>query len=128
MRKPRVLIVDDNDQMRDVFAWCMRAAGWVVEDVANGVDALAIAVTFEPDVIVMDLHLPFIDGLTATRRMKRDPRLADVPIVACSAFVEQHVADMMDAGFAAVVPKPCTAEELRDRLERLVAEVRATEG
>jgi PleD family two-component response regulator len=70
LRRPRVLIVDDNDETRDVYAWCMRAAGWQAEAVADGAEALAVVHAFEPDVIVMDLALPIIDGISATKRLK----------------------------------------------------------
>ena len=119
-RRPRLLIVDDNDDTRDVVAWCMRAAGWLVQDVTNGADALAAAAMFEPDVIVMDLALPVIDGITATKRLKADPCTAHVPVVAFTAFLREHFADVYDVRFDDVVQKPCPPETLRERLEALV--------
>src|SRR5258708_30085721 len=68
--RPRVLLVDDDEDTREMYAWCMRAAGWIVETAADGADALLLAPVFEPDVIVMDLHLPTVDGIEATRRLK----------------------------------------------------------
>lgn len=119
--RPRVLIVDDDEDARDMYAWCMRAAGWNVEDVADGAEALFVAEHFEPDVIVMDLRLPVIGGLEATRRLKADPRTRHIPVVALSgADRSQTEAEAMAAGCEEFVPKPCPPQDLRALLEKLV--------
>jgi CheY-like chemotaxis protein len=116
-----VLIAEDDDAMREVFAWCMQAAGWQVEQVTNGEEALVAAARFDPDVIIMDLHMPVLDGIAATRRLKRDPRTAHIPVIACTAQLLEHLfAELRDAGFHDVVPKPCAAEDMRTLLENLV--------
>jgi CheY-like chemotaxis protein len=112
--------VDDSEDARDLYAGCMRAAGWHVDAVTNGAEALAMAADFEPDVIVMDLHMPVLDGIAATRRLKADARTAHIPVVACTAFGKPHRVELPHVGFEALVPKPCTAEALRDVLENLV--------
>src|SRR5580700_4853536 len=56
--RPRVLVVEDSESTREMYAWSMRAAGWLVEEADNGHAALLAAVVFHPDVIVMDLRLP----------------------------------------------------------------------
>jgi CheY-like chemotaxis protein len=118
-----VLIVDDHEDTREIYAWCMMAAGWHVDAVTNGAEALAIAAAHEPDVIVMDLHLPVLDGLATTHRLKQDPRTAHIPVVACTAFGHLHSeAEMREAGFEALVAKPCPPEDLRAVLEEVVAD------
>jgi CheY-like chemotaxis protein len=120
-RRPRVLIVEDHEDTRGLYAWCMRAAGWHVDEVVDGAEAVAIAAAFAPDVIVMDLHLPVLDGIEAARALRRDARTEHIPIVACTAFARQHsVADLQDAGFDYLVVKPCTAEDLRDTVAKLL--------
>jgi two-component system cell cycle response regulator DivK len=117
-----VLIVDDDHDTREMYAWCMRAAGWNAEAVADGAEALFVAADFAPDVIVMDLRLPVIDGLQATRRLKEDPLTRKIPVVAISGGDRsQTEALAMVAGCEAFVPKPCPPEDLRALLERLVA-------
>jgi CheY-like chemotaxis protein len=104
-----------------MYAWAMRAGGWLVEAVVNGEEALWVAPDFEPDVIVMDLRLPVIDGLEATRRLKADTRTMHIPVVVCSG-VEGSRAQVSarQAGCDAFIPKPCLPEHLRALLESLV--------
>jgi two-component system response regulator AtoC len=116
-----VLIVEDDEDTREIYAWCMRAAGWHTDAVTNGLEALAVAASFAPDVIVMDLHMPELSGIEATRRLKRDTRTAHIPVVACTAYGRLHVAEVVDAGFDEVVDKPCTPEELRALIEQVLA-------
>ncbi|HEY3817973.1 MAG TPA: response regulator [Polyangiaceae bacterium] len=116
-----MLIVEDHADTREIYAWCMRAAGWQVDTVTNGLDAVVMAAATEPDVIVMDLNLPLLDGIAATRRLKGDESTADIPIVACTAFGKERQSELESAGFDLLVPKPCTPEELRLVVERLIA-------
>ena len=116
--QPRVLIVEDDDTTREMYAWSMRAAGWLVEEAANGEAALYAAALFEPDVIVMDLRLPVLDGIEATRRLKETELTRHIPIVACSAL-DRAAADAKNAGCSAFVPKPCPPEDLRALVESL---------
>lgn len=115
--RPRVLIVEDNDTTREMYAWSMRAAGWLVEEAADGEAALYAAVLFEPDVIVMDLRLPGLDGIEATRRLRETELTRDIPIVACSAL--NRAEDAKNAGCSAFVTKPCPPEDLRALVESL---------
>ena len=116
--QPRVLIVEDNDTTREMYAWSMRAAGWLVEEAANGEAALYAAALFEPDVIVMDLRLPVLDGVEVTRRLKETELTRHIPIVACSAL-DRAAADALNAGCSAFVTKPCPPEDLRALVESL---------
>jgi CheY-like chemotaxis protein len=118
--RPRALIVEDHDDTRDLFAWCMRAAGWQVDTARNGLEAVVAAETAEPDVIVMDLHMPLVDGFEATRRLRSQERTAGVRIVVCTAFGHEYEAEIQETGFDHVVSKPCTPEELRIAIESLV--------
>jgi CheY-like chemotaxis protein len=113
-----VLIVDDNDSTREMYAWCMRAAGWLVEEAADGEAALYAAALFQPDVIVMDLRLPVLDGIEATRRLRETELTRRIPIVACSAL-DRAAADAKNAGCSAFVTKPCPPEDLRALVESL---------
>jgi two-component system cell cycle response regulator DivK len=119
--RPGVLIVDDDEDTRELYAWCLRAAGWLVEDVANGEDALRVAGDFAPDVIVMDLLLPVIGGLEATRRLKADPHTRHIPVVAISGADRIHAEVLArKAGCDEYVPKPCAPEQLRTLLENML--------
>jgi two-component system cell cycle response regulator DivK len=99
----------------------MRAAGWLVEEVPNGEEALMAAVVLAPDAIVMDLRLPGIDGLEATRRLKADPDTQIIPIAALSVLDRAQGEPLAtEAGCALYLSKPCAPEHLRDVVEQLV--------
>jgi CheY-like chemotaxis protein len=127
--RPRVLIVDDDPDARDLFGWCFRAAGWIVGLAPDAEAALLVATAFEPDAIVMDLRLPGITGHDAIRKLKEDEHTRDVPVVACTAFDPPHAEPLArDAGCDAFVGKPCDPEALRDTLEHLMARRRGSVG
>ena len=119
--RPRVLIVDDHEDTREMYAWCMRASGWHVATVPDGVEAIAAASTFKPDVIVMDLRLPLVDGVDAIRCLRADALTAAIPIVACTGAGRASAeAEARAAGCDEFVEKPCPPDELCALLERLV--------
>lgn len=121
--RPRVLIVDDDKDTRDLYAWCMRAAGWLVYEVADGGEALMIAPAILPHVIVMDLVLPVIGGLEAIVRLRMDVRTTDIPVVACTGMgAALAEVQAWKAGCAGFIAKPCRPDDLRALLEGLVAE------
>jgi CheY-like chemotaxis protein len=82
----KVLLVEDSDDNRFVMKRLLEAIGYVVLEAVNGDQAVKIAQDELPDLILMDLSLPRVDGLTATRRIRASPELAGVPIVALSAY------------------------------------------
>lgn len=99
-------------------AWCMRAAGWFVQAVANGAEALLAAPELQPDVILIDLRMPVLGGLDVIRQLKLDEATKHVPIVACSAFdPRSSESEAKDAGCDEFVAKPFEPETLRDLLE-----------
>jgi two-component system cell cycle response regulator DivK len=119
--RPRVLIVDDDEDTRELYAWCLRAAGWVVDAVSNGEEALFVAPAFTPNVIVMDLRLPGIGGLEASRRLKASPTTGHIPIVGISGVDPSRAHDLAEeAGCDEFMAKPCPPEHLRALLEYLV--------
>jgi CheY-like chemotaxis protein len=115
-----VLIVDDHEETREMYAWCMRAGGWVVEEACWGADALLHAAAFHPDVVVLDLQLPGLSGLDVARHLKQDPQTMQVPIVACTGMERSQAEGLaFDAGCDAVVIKPFEPKALRELLEDL---------
>ncbi len=114
--------MDDDEDTRDLLAWSLLADGWLVESVADGQEALIAVGDFEPDVIVVDLRLPIIDGLAVTRQLKADLHTRHIPIVGISAMTPAGRAESLavKAGCAKFVAKPCRPEELRALLEVIV--------
>jgi CheY-like chemotaxis protein len=125
--KPRVLVVDDDTDSRELYAEYLGSSGWEVEAVTDGDEALAVAASFGPDVVVMDLAMPALDGFEATRRLKRDARTRDIPVVCVTSYAHREV-DALRAGFAVFLSKPCAPSELLGVIEELVRAPAAAEG
>jgi two-component system cell cycle response regulator DivK len=110
---PLVLIVEDNDDTRLLWIDYLIFRGFRVVGVPNGIAAVDEALDILPDVIVMDLALPQLDGWEATRRIKRHPRTAHIPIVACTADAFPASAERaLVAGCDGYVVKPCLPDDL----------------
>jgi two-component system, cell cycle response regulator DivK len=80
-----ILVVDDNPSNLKLFAFLLALPGYEVSTAANAEQALHVLSALVPDLIIMDLQLPDVDGLTLTRQLKADPRMTGVPIVAVTA-------------------------------------------
>jgi CheY-like chemotaxis protein len=80
-----ILVVDDNPSNLKLFTFLLALPGYAVTTAADAQQALAVLDHLVPDLIIMDLQLPDVDGLTLTRRLKADPRMQGVPIVAVTA-------------------------------------------
>ena len=94
-----VLLVDDYPDNRDIYVQFLTYSGLRVEEAENGYEALDKAFALRPDVIVMDLSLPGLDGWEATRRLKRDPRTRHIPVVVLTGHaLAGHSQGAMDAG------------------------------
>ncbi len=117
---PVVLLVDDYPDCREMYAMYLALAGFRVLKARDGFEALAIARRELPDLILMDLGLPGIDGWEATRRLKQDGLTRELPVVALTAQAPLVPDSLRDAGFETVITKPCLPDELADQVERLV--------
>ena len=81
-----VLVVEDDRDIRELLRWTLEVAGYQVIEAENGADGIAAARQYEPDAILMDMSMPLMDGCQSTRRIRQNPRLARVPIIACTAY------------------------------------------
>lgn len=118
---PLVLLVDDFADNREMYAMYLTYAGFAVEEAANGHEALEKGLGSRPDVIIMDLSLPGMDGWEATRRLKADPRTAHVPVIALTSHaLEGMSAGARQAGCDAFVTKPCLPEELVGEIRKVL--------
>ena len=128
-RLGRVLIADDNLEQREMYASYFAAQGIRVLVAGDGVNAVRIAQAMQPDVIVMDLSMPSLDGWEATRRLKHEPRTAHIPILACTGHAVDRAVDWaLDAGCDAYVVKPCLPQELLRLIRGLVARRKSQQG
>lgn len=115
-----VLVVDDYDDSRHLLALRLRSEGYRVVEAASGLEALAAARQTRPDVVLMDLSMPTMDGLSATCRLRELPGMQGVPVVAFTAHSrETHAGAAFAAGCDAYLAKPFRPQELLGLLDRL---------
>jgi CheY-like chemotaxis protein len=120
-RKRSILIVEDHRDQREMYASYFEAKGFRTLTATDGPSGLLAARTEHPDVIVMDLSLPHIDGWEATRRLKQDPDTADIPVIACTAHVLGGSCERaVDAGCNAYVTKPILPRHLFTEVTRIL--------
>lgn len=111
--KPRVLVVDDSDDNRLLYASTIAEAGYEVEETTNGLEALEAVARRRPDVIVMDLSMPVLDGWQATRQLKSNPTTASIVVIAITAHTTIFgLRQSTEAGADAVLTKPCLPQDL----------------
>jgi len=121
-RDRTVLIVEDSDDARYFMRLALEQLGFLVVEAENGAIALEVAERERPDIILMDLSLPIMDGLTATEKIRTSQALQGVPIVAVTAHQETDFrAGAKAAGFDAYVTKPIDMDFLSDLIKGLLA-------
>jgi two-component system, cell cycle response regulator DivK len=117
----KVLLVEDTEDNRSMMRRLLELSGYVVVEAVNGEDAVRVAEAESPEVILMDLSLPIIDGLAATRRIRKLPGLSDVPIIAVSAHdTADFHHDALAAGCDAYITKPVDFAELESVLSGIL--------
>lgn len=105
---PLVLVVDDSDDNRAMYAEFLAHSGYRVAEAADGRQAVARARELLPDVVVMDLSLPVMDGRAATRELKDDHRTRDIPVIALTGHARAVSSrEAGEAGYDEFLAKPC---------------------
>jgi CheY-like chemotaxis protein len=118
---PLVLIVDDFEDNREMYAQYLRFHGYEIAEADNGQEALKQAAALHPDVIVMDLSLPGMDGWEATRRLKQEPLTRDIPVIALTGHAltgSEHTA--REAGCDTFLTKPCAPAVLGQEIRKML--------
>jgi two-component system, cell cycle response regulator DivK len=82
----RILVVEDQEDLRGILRDLFTRSGYVVIEATDGADGVASAKSGRPDIILMDIQMPVVDGYEATRQIKADPALRQTPVVAISSF------------------------------------------
>jgi len=114
---PLVLIVDDNERNRRLAGEVLRADGLTTIEAASGRASIALAVDRQPDVILLDLRLPDIDGTEVAFRLRSDARTSGIPIVALSAVrYADESGSLQAAGFAGYLEKPIDVRAFPDQV------------
>lgn len=119
--RPRVLVVDDYPDAREMYSEYLEFSGFDVIQAVNGIEALQRAVDAAPDIILMDLSLPVMDGWEATRRLKEDARTSRIPVVALTGHALEGISvGAAKAGCDAFVTKPCLPEDLVKEIRKIL--------
>ena len=120
--KPLILLVEDQSELRQMYAQQLVLSGFDVIEAGNGEDAVTHTTAHFPDVVLMDLSLPILDGWEATRRLKNDERTAHIPVVALTAHDGSgELQRATRAGCDWFVPKPCPPDALVTEIRRVLA-------
>ncbi|MCF6149662.1 MAG: response regulator [Candidatus Kuenenia sp.] len=119
MTNKNVMVVEDNEKNRKLMRVVLKAKGYSVIEATTGEEALNLLKEQTPDIILMDIQLPGIDGLTLIRQIKADPGKKNIPIIAVTAHAmkgdEQKI---LDSGCDAYVSKPVDTRELPVMVEK----------
>jgi CheY-like chemotaxis protein len=117
----KILIVDDNPDVREVLQCQLKMLGYLVISAENGYVAIEKATVEQPDLILMDIMMPEMDGWQASRAVRANPDTKDIPILAATAMCRR--ADLnacLDAGCNGYIVKPFTMMELKEKIGQLI--------
>ena len=123
--RPVVLIAEDQQDLRQLYAEQLTLSGFDVIEAGNGAEAIDLSSSRMPDVILMDLSMPVVDGWEATKRLRADIRTAHIPVVALTAHDGSgELERATSAGCDWFVPKPCPPDALITEVRRVLSATR----
>lgn len=119
----KILIVEDNDLNLKLFRDLLEAHGYETVETKNGMEAVRLAATLRPDLILMDIQLPEISGLDVTRQIKADDTIKSIPIIAVTAFaMKDDEQKILQAGCEAYISKPISIVPFIQTVKRFLGE------
>ena len=119
MKPATVLVVEDNELNLELITDVLSIAGYTIIAARDGVSALVIAAESQPDLILMDIQLPGMDGLEATRQLKKNPATASIPVVAVTSFAMKGDREKVEeAGCAGYFVKPINVRTIADDIRK----------
>ncbi|HEV8363665.1 MAG TPA: response regulator [Gemmatimonadaceae bacterium] len=120
-RAPTILIVEDNEDNRIVYSTMLRHFGFAVDEAENGAEGILKARTGLPDLILMDIAIPLVDGWEAVQRLKKDPATAAIPIVALTAHAMPADREKaIQVGCDGYLAKPCEPRAVVEEVRRIL--------
>ena len=121
--KQTVLVVDDYDDVRTITKKALESFGYSVIEAASGAEAVRVAQAQSPDLILMDLSMPNMDGFATIHQLRRLLGLRDIPVIALSAHTAREIReDALAAGCSDFITKPVRLETLKSALEHFLPE------
>lgn len=119
----KILYVEDHPAQRDIMAQMLELSGYQVGVAIDGVDGVEQTRTWQPDLILMDLRMPRMDGFEAIKILRSDPETADIPIIAISAWASaKHKERALDAGADEHFTKPVDLSRLLETISRYLVQ------
>ena len=116
-----ILVVDDSIDNLTMISLALQQSGYRVATATNGAEALQVASLTNPDLIIMDLAMPEVDGLESTRQIRQDANLKDIPVIALTAFsTDGFRRAAHETGFDGYLTKPVDFDRLHDLIGRLI--------
>jgi len=117
VRTKKAIIVEDHPDLMEILSLQLEALGFSVISANNGLEGVEKAVTEKPDLILMDIMMPGMDGREATRRIRSNPETKDIPILAATVlFEESDLRSCIEAGCNDYIVKPFSHQELREKI------------
>jgi two-component system, cell cycle response regulator DivK len=119
----RILVVEDQSDNRKIIRDAFARTKYEIIETENGEEALAAIAKARPDLILMDIQLPIMDGYTATRRIKADPALRSIPIIAVTSYaLSGEEKKAREAGCDDYIPKPYSPRELLAKVRQYLSD------
>jgi CheY-like chemotaxis protein len=117
----KVLIIEDHGDMRELLTWQIELMGFIPITAKRGAEGVERALSEKPDLIIMDIMMPGMDGWEAAREIRRNPETKDVPILAATAlFRDSDLKTCIEAGCNGYIIKPFTFQELQAKVRELI--------
>ena len=115
----KILVIEDNDDNRDILKQQLEYLGYEVVEAADGLEGLSQVEKEQPDLVIVDIMMPGIDGKEVARRLRADLKTKDMPVLAATVlFHSEDIHSCIVAGCNDVLTKPFTLQQLKDRLEK----------
>jgi two-component system cell cycle response regulator DivK len=115
-----ILVVEDRDDVREMYAQFLSLEGFHVVVATNGQEGVVRALEACPNLILMDLSLPVLGGVEATKQIKTHPKTQFIPVILVTADVRKGPSAVIEAGCEGFLVKPCTPTALRSEVERVL--------
>lgn len=117
----KILIVEDHPDSREILVFQLRHMGYEAIEAASGPEGIEKALGYSPDLVIMDLGLPGMNGIEATVKLKQDPKTTHIPVIAYTAWKDQNHKDRaLGAGMAEFLTKPTPPKVLEEVLQRVL--------
>jgi two-component system cell cycle response regulator DivK len=118
----KILIVEDHADMRELLTWQIELMGFMPIPAKHGKEGVEKAVAEQPDLILLDIMMPGMDGWEAARTLRANPETKDIPILAATAlFRDSDLKSCLDAGCNGYIVKPFTFQELQGKVREYIA-------